>query len=94
MLAKYKIEYAISLHGHEHESHCLTDDPVTCEEYLADMLVRGFHIKAIVHQGVALPPVEFYQMLKTAAKMVATRLLCASLKMDPEEAHHHLGCPA
>jgi len=91
MLAKYRIEYAIPLHGHEHENHCLTDDPVTCQEYLADMLTRGLHIKEILHEGVPLPLVEFYQMVKTAAHLVATRLLCTSLKLDPAEAHHHFG---
>ncbi len=94
MLAKYNIEYAFPLHKGEQPQHHLTDDPVACEEFLSELLERGLRIKSVMHQGVALPGVEFDKMIKTAAGMLATRHICHSLGIDTVEAHHRFGSPA
>lgn len=94
MLAKYKIEYAIPFHRHDEPHHYLTNDPVTGEEFLTELLERGFKITGISHEGVALPKVEFDKMIKTAAGILATKHICRSLGIDSAEAHHRFGSPA
>ncbi len=94
MLAKYKVEYAIPFHGHEQSHHYLTDDPVTCEEFLTQLLERGFKIKEVLHQGTALPKADFDKMLKTAAGILTGNHLCRSLGIDRAEANHRFGVPA
>ena len=94
MLSKYKIDYAISFHGHEQDHHYLTDDPVVCEQVLSGLLERGMRIKRISHEGVELPRPESDRLIKTAIGMLATRHLCASLGIDTSEAHHRFGSPA
>jgi hypothetical protein len=94
MLAKYKIDYGIRFHGHTEKHHRYTDDPVAAEQFLSELLERGFAIDGITHDGVALPRHEADRMIKTAAGMLATRHLCASLAIDSAEAHHRFGSPA
>ena len=93
MIAKYKIEYGIKFHGHTQKHHHLTDDPVAAEQFLSDLLERGFQIAGISHEGV-LPKNETDEMIKNAAGMLATRHICASLGIDTVEAHHRFGSPA
>jgi hypothetical protein len=94
MLTKYKVEYAIPFSRHDQPHEHLTDDPVACEEFLTELLERGFKIKAVLHQGVVLPKVEFDKMIKTAAGMLSTNHICRSLGIDRVEAHHRFGSPA
>jgi hypothetical protein len=98
MIAKYNIEYAIPFHGrdhrHEQTQHYHTDDPVTCEEFLSELLERGITINSVSHEGVTLPKIDFDKMIKTAAGMLATRHICRSLGVDSVEAHHRFGSPA
>ena len=94
MIAKYKIDYSIRFNRHTQTQHHVTNDPVACEEFLVELLERGFGIDSISHDEVALPPHEFDRMLKTAAGILATRHLCASLKIDTAEAHKRFGSPA
>ena len=94
MLAKYKIEYAIPFKRQDQHLHHLTDDPVACEEFLTELLERGFKILAVLHEGVALPKAEFDKLMKTAAGMLATNHLCRSLGIDRVEAKHRFGSPA
>ena len=94
MIAKYKIEYGIKFHGHTQSHHYLTNDPVACEQFLSELLERGFQISGVYHEGVELPKHESDKMIKTAAGMLATRHLCASLGIDTIEAHHRFGSPA
>ena len=94
MLAKYKIEYAIPFRRHGQPHQHLTDDPVACEEFLTELLEGGFKIKAVLHEGVALPKVDFDKLIKTAAGMLATNYICKSLGIDSAEAHHRFGVPA
>ena len=94
MLAKYKIEYAIPFNRHDQPHQHLTDDPVACEEFLAELLERGFKIGAVLHEGVALPKVEFDKLIRTASGLLATKHICRSLGIDSAEAHHRFGSPA
>ena len=94
MLAKYKIEYGIPFHGHTQNYHYLTDDPVSAEQFLSELLERGFKIDSVWHEGVALPKNEVDRMIKTAAGMLATRHICVSLGIDTVEAHHRFAFPA
>lgn len=94
MLAKYKIDYTIQFDGHGQGHHYLTDDPVACEQFLAELIERGFKIGTIYHEGVALPGHEADKMIKTAAGIFTTRHICASLGIDSVEAHRRFGSPA
>lgn len=94
MLAKYKIEYAIPFRRHDEPHQHLTNDPVACEEFLTELLERGFKITAVVHEGLALPKVDFDRLIKTAAGVLAANHLCKSLAIDRAEAHHRFGVPA
>ena len=79
---------------HEQPHQHLTNDPVACEEFLTELLERGFKIKGISHEGVALPKVDIDRMIKTAAGMLATKRICRSLGIGGAEAHHRFGSPA
>ena len=94
MLAKYKVEYAIPFHGHDQPHHYLTDDPVACEGFIAQLLERGFKIKEVMREGAALPKADFDRFIKTAAGILATNLICRSLGIDRAEAHHRFGIPS
>jgi hypothetical protein len=94
MLAKYKIEYAVPFHHQDQPHQFLTNDPVTCEETLMALLEHGFRIKTISHEGVELPQTEFDRLVKTAAGMLMSQHLRASLGIDRVEAHHRFGVPA
>lgn len=94
MIAKYKIGYGIKFHGHTQNHDYHTNDPVTCEQFLSELLERGFQISGIYHDGAELPKSESDKMIKTAAGMLATRHLSVSLGIDSVEAHHRFGSPA
>jgi hypothetical protein len=94
MLPKYTIEYTTQFRRHTHPSHYSTDDPVTCEEFVEELLERGLAIRAIKHEGVELPKVEFDRIVKTAAGMLASRHLCTSLGIKAEEEKYRFGFTA
>lgn len=95
MLAKYKVDYAFPLNGHPlTEHHQMINDPVACEQFLAELLEREFKILGIWHEGVELPRVDSDRMIRTAAGILAARHVCASLDVDTAEAHHRFGTPA
>jgi len=94
MLAKYQIDYSTPFHSFDQPHHHSTNDPVSAEEFLIELLERGLHINAISHEGVALPKVDFDRMIKTAAGELATKHICRALKIDSAEAHHRFGFPA
>ena len=94
MLAKHKIEYAVPFRRHEQSHTHLTQDPVACEEFLTELLERGYRIINVLHEGVSLPKVDFDRLIKTAAGLLATRHICTSLGIDTVEAHHRFGSPA
>ena len=94
MIPKYTIEYATQFKKHAQASHYSTDDPVTCEDFVSELLERGFRISAIKHEGVELPKHDFDKMIKTAAGVLASRHICASLGIKPEEEHYRFGFAA
>jgi hypothetical protein len=94
MIPKYTIEYGVQFRRHTLTNHYSTDDPVACEEFLVELLERGFQIRDIKHEGVPLPKVDFDKMLKTAAGMLASKHLCASLGLKPEEERFRFGFAA
>ncbi len=94
MIAKYHIEYSASNHKASPALHYQTDDPVAVETFLCDLLRDGARIREIRHEGVALPRHDFDRMVKTAADLLASRHLCASLDIKPEEEHWRFGFTA
>jgi hypothetical protein len=95
MLAKYKVDYAMPFNGHLTATHHqLTNDPVACEQFLAELIDRGFKIERISHEGVELPEAEADKMIKTAAGIMTRRHLCTALDIDTIEAHRRFGTAA
>lgn len=94
MLPKYSVEYTIGFRRQDFTHHLATDDPVAAEEYLTELLQRGYRIHAIKHEGADLPARDFDRMIKTAAGMLAARAVCTSLGIKPEEEHHRFGFAA
>jgi hypothetical protein len=76
------------------ERHYSTDDPVTCEEFVQELLGRGFKIEAIKHEGLDLPRQDFDRLIKTAAETMASKSICASLNIKPDEAKFRFGLAA
>ena len=91
MLPKYTVEYTTQFKKHPQTNHYSTDDPVACEEFVEELLERGFVIRAIKHEGVELPKQDFDKLVKTAAGMLASKRICASLGIKPEEQHYRFG---
>lgn len=75
-------------------NHYQTDDPVAAEEFLVHLLEHGYRFHALRHEGVELPRPESDKMLKTAAGVVASRHLCTTLGIKPEEEHFRFGFAA
>jgi hypothetical protein len=94
MLPKYTIEYTARFRRHAQTDHYSTDDPVACEEFVEELLERGFAIRAIKHEGLDLPRPEFDRVVKTAAGMLASKHVCASLDIKPEEEKYRFGFTA
>jgi hypothetical protein len=94
MLAKYTVEYGIQFRKQSPTYHFTTDDPVACEEFLTELLERSFHITEIKHEGVALARAEFDKLVKNAAAMLASRHICAALRIKPEEEKFRFGFAA
>lgn len=91
MLAKYTIEYEAQFKRRPEANHYSGDDPVACEEFLEELLERGYRIKAVRHDGLDVPQAEFDKMVKTAASMLAAKSICASLGISTEEEHYRFG---
>jgi len=91
MLPKYTVEYSAQFRKHTQMNHYSTDDPVTCEEFVEELLERGFAIKSIKHEGMDLPKHEFDRIIKTAAGMMASKRICASLSIKSEEEKYRFG---
>jgi hypothetical protein len=94
MLPKYTIEFAVPFHKNVPPGHYSTDDPVACEQFVEELLERGLAIRAIRHEGMDLPKVDFDRIVKTAAGMLASRRVCASLGIKPEEERYRFGFAA
>ncbi len=94
MLPKYTIEYTTQFRRHAQPNHHSTDDPVACEEFVEELLERGFAIRAIKHEGLDLQKPDFDRLVKTAAGMLASKHVCASLGIKPEEEKYRFGFTA
>jgi hypothetical protein len=94
MLPKYTIEYTTRFRRHAQPNHYSTDDPVACEEFVEELLERGFAIHAIKHEGLDLPKNEFDRVVKTAAGMLASKHVCASLGIKADEEKFRFGFTA
>jgi hypothetical protein len=94
MLPKYTVEYTAQFRRHAQPNHYCTDDPVACEEFVEELLEHGFVIHAIKHEGLDLPKPEFDRVVKTAAGMLASKHVCASLRIKPEEEKYRFGFTA
>jgi len=96
MLKKYTVDY--SLHFRKHhplERHqYYTDDPVACEEFIQGLLQHGMGLHGIKYDGADLPRPDFDRLVKIAAAEVASKLICASLHIKPEEERHRFGFAA
>ena len=71
-----------------------TDDPVACEEFVQDLLENGMGIHAIKREGADLPRPDFDRIVKIAAAAIASKRICASLSIKPEEEHYRFGFAA
>ena len=94
MIPKYTVEYTAQFRKHSQPNHYSTDDPVTFEEFIEELLEGGFRIRAIKHEGVDLPGPEFDRLVKNAASMLASKQVCASLGIKPEEEKFRFGFTA
>jgi len=94
MLPKYSIEYTVTFRKHDFMHHMGTEDPVAAEEFIEELLERGYKIRAIKHDGAELPPKDFDKMVKTAAGMIAAKLICVSLGIKSEEEKYRFGFTA
>ena len=94
MLPKCTIEYTSQFRRHSQANHYSTDDPVACEQFVEELLERGFSIRAIKHEGLDLTKPEFDRVVKTAAGMLAAKHVCASLGIKPEEEKYRFGFTA
>jgi hypothetical protein len=94
MIPKYTIEYAMNLRRAAQPARFSTDDPVVCEEALEELLEKEFAVKAIKHDGVDLPRPDFDRMVRSAASLMASRKICSSLGIKPEEEQYRFGFSA
>ena len=94
MMKKYTIEYAVNLRKTALPARFTTDDPVACEEALEALLERNFAVKSVKHEGVDLPQPEFDRMVRHAASLMASKKICASLGIKPEEEQYRFGFSA
>jgi hypothetical protein len=94
MIPKYTVEYSTRFRTHAQTNHYATDDPVACQQFIEELLEMQFSIRGIKHEGLDLPKHEFDRLVKTAAGMLASKHLCASLGIKPEEEKFRFGFTA
>ena len=94
MLPQYTVEYAAKFRRTIEKGRYGTDDPVACEQFVEELLESGYLIHSIKHDGADLPQPEFDRIVKTAAGMLASRHICASLGIKPEEERFRFGFAA
>lgn len=94
MIPKYTVEYALKFRESALTNHYSTDDPITCEEFVGELLDRGLVIRAIKHEGVDLPRVDSDRMIRNAANLIASKKICSSLGIKAEEERFRFGFAA
>lgn len=93
MLAKYTVEFAISFRRHQITHHYRTDDPVAVEEFIVELLEKGYRLEKVLREGIPLPQHESDKIVKTAATLLAAKHLRLSLGIDEAETRHRFGFP-
>ena len=96
MLKKYTVEYSLRFRKHSpcERYEYFTDDPVACEEFVKGLLEHGMGLHAIKRDGADLPKREFDRMVKMAAAELASKRICTSLNIKPEEERYRFGFAA
>ena len=96
MLKKYSIEYSLRFRQHSPPQHHIfyTDDPLTCEGFVQELLEGGMGIHVIRHDGAELQRAEFDRIVKVAASAAAAKLICETQHIKPEEEHYRFGFAA
>lgn len=94
MIPKYTVEYTTQFQNHLQPAHFSTDDPITCEEFVSEVLDRSLQLRAIKHEGVELSRHDFDKIVKKAAALLAAKRICASLGIKSEEELYRFGFTA
>jgi hypothetical protein len=94
MLAKYIVEYSAQANKDAAPRLHHTDDPVALEEFLEELLDQRCGILAVKHEGVNLPRKDFDKLVKAAAGALASKRICNSLHIKPEEERFRFGFAA
>lgn len=94
MIPKYQIEFSLDFDKGVGLSRHQTDDPVSCEEFLKLLMEKRVRIVAVKHEGMPMEGKQLDRMLKTAAGMLASEHLCASLGLTAEEEKYRFGFAA
>ncbi len=94
MIPKYQVEFSMDFDKKVGLSHHQTDDPVACEEFLKLLMEKRVRIVAVKHDGMPLEGRQLDRMLKTAAGMLASEHLCASLGISAEDEKYRFGFAA
>ena len=94
MIPKWTVEFRTQFRKHAQTNHYSTDDPVACEEFVEELLERQLPIRRINHEGVELSKPDFDRIIKNAAAMLASKHICASLGIKPEEERFRFGFAA
>jgi hypothetical protein len=93
MLAKYSVEFTISFRRHQISHHYRTDDPVALEEFVVELLEKGYRVEKILREGILLSQHDADKILKTAASLLAAKHLQLSLGIDEAQSRHRFGFP-
>ena len=93
MLTKYHVEFSVLLEHRRLLNDFRTDDPVELERFISDLLLRGYKINSVSHQGVPLPQHEFDSAVLLGAKTAMIKLLTGALDIDEAEMRHRFSGP-
>lgn len=52
MLAKYSVEFTISFRSHQITHHYRTDDPIALEEFIVELLEKGYYVETVLREGI------------------------------------------
>ena len=88
MLANYHVQFSIPLEHRRLANDFHTDDPVELERFISDLLLRGYKINSISHQGVPLTQPEFDAAVLLGVKTAMIKLLTAALDIDEAKMRH------
>lgn len=94
MIPKYSVDYSTPFRRHAVPNHYATDDPLACEEFVEELLERGYLIRGIRHEGVDLEKREFDRIVRKAAGLMASKRICSSLGIKADEEKYRFGFTA